>query len=157
MKIRLKKEKLGIQVKHWENNVGFDDAAKTMGVSEEYDKVIIISTKSDFTHQVYENKNELNSILKNSDLAGRVFIGPLNSTDTEILNSYCYEGAVFFSFSSNKSLAKNCVYLINFFPENEIRTLFNFFPKNSKIALLFPENIYGFSKYLGFLDFLLVN
>tara|TARA_Y100000590_G_scaffold379182_1_gene446668 strand:+ start:123 stop:1157 length:1035 start_codon:yes stop_codon:yes gene_type:complete len=53
-----KKEKLGIQVKHWENNVGFDDAAKTMGVSEEYDKVIIVSTKADFTHQVYENKKE---------------------------------------------------------------------------------------------------
>ncbi len=97
-----------------------------------------------FEIKIYENKNELNSILKNSDLAGRVFIGPLNSADTEILNSYCNEGAVFFSFSSNKSLAKNCVYLINFFPENEIRTLFNFFPKNSKIALLFPENIYGF-------------
>ena len=53
-----KKEKLGIQVKHWEANVGFDDAAKTMGVSDEYDKVIIVSTKSDFSHQVYQNKKD---------------------------------------------------------------------------------------------------
>ena len=45
---------IGIQVKHWKENVGFNDVAKTVGVSGQYDKVIIISTKSDFTQQTYE-------------------------------------------------------------------------------------------------------
>lgn len=44
-------EYLGIQVKHWENDVGFEDVAKTLGVSQKFNKVIIISTKSGFTTQ----------------------------------------------------------------------------------------------------------
>ena len=77
-------------------------------------------------------------------MAGKIFIGPLNSSDSEILQKFCSKGAVFFSFSSTTTLAKNCVFLINFFPENELKTIFNFFPKNSKVALLYPENEYGF-------------
>jgi hypothetical protein len=61
-----------------------------------------------------------------------------------LLAKFCSSGAVFFSFSSKKDLAKECVFLVNFFPENELRTVFNFFTNNSKIALLYPENAYGF-------------
>ena len=97
-----------------------------------------------FDIRFYENTEELNSILKNSNLPGKMFIGPLNTHDTKELKKYCEEGAVFFSFSSNTELATNCVYLINFFPANEIRTIFKHFPNDSKVALLYPENSYGF-------------
>jgi hypothetical protein len=97
-----------------------------------------------FSIKIYENKDELNDFLTNQNLDGKVFIGPLNSEDSEILHQFCYKGAIFFSFSSNTTLAKNCVFLINFFPENELKTVFNFFPNNSKVALLYPENEYGF-------------
>ncbi len=93
---------------------------------------------------LYSDSEELKKILNNSSLPGSVFVGPLNSKDTQLLENYCDSGAIFFSFSSDKSFAKDCVYLVNFFPENELRTVFNYFPENSKIALLFPENEYGF-------------
>ncbi len=97
-----------------------------------------------FSIKLYENDDDLNKFLTNQNLAGKIFIGPLNSLDSMLLEKFCSKGAVFFSFSSNKSLAKECVFLSNFFPENELRTVFNFFPNNSKVALLYPENEYGF-------------
>jgi hypothetical protein len=97
-----------------------------------------------FSIKIYENKNELNDFLTNQNLAGKIFIGPLNSSDSQTLHQFCSKGAIFFSFSSTTTLAKNCVFLINFFPENELKTIFNFFPNNSKVALLYPENEYGF-------------
>lgn len=97
-----------------------------------------------FEIKIYDNLDQLNTLLVNSSLSGKIFIGPLNSLDTKILHQYCYKGVIFFSFSSNKTLANDCVYLVNFFPENEMRTVFEFFPENSKIALLYPENSYGF-------------
>ena len=97
-----------------------------------------------FSIKLYENKNELSDFLTNQNLAGKIFIGPLNSSDSESIHQFCSKGAVFFSFSSNTTLAKNCVFLINFFPENELKTIFNFFPNNSKVAFLYPENEYGF-------------
>ncbi len=97
-----------------------------------------------FTIKIYENKKELNDFLTNQNLAGKIFIGPLNSSDSQTLHQFCSNGAIFFSFSSTTTLAKNCVFLINFFPENELKTIFNFFPNNSKVALLYPENEYGF-------------
>jgi hypothetical protein len=47
-------EKIGIQVKHWEKNVGFDDVTKTWGVAKGSMKMIIISTKSGFTKRALE-------------------------------------------------------------------------------------------------------
>jgi len=44
-------EFLGIQVKHWDNDVGFEDVAKTLGVAQKFNKVFIVSTKSGFTQQ----------------------------------------------------------------------------------------------------------
>ncbi len=98
-----------------------------------------------FSIKIYEDKNDLNNFIKDKDLAGRIFIGPLNSYDAEILHKYCSQGAVFFSFAAKKELAKNCVFLVNFFPENEIKTIFKFFPDNSRVAFLYPENSYGFA------------
>ena len=98
-----------------------------------------------FEIKIYKDKEELDKILKNKDLSGKLFIGPINSKDTKLVGGLCDKGAFFFSFSSKKDLAKDCVYLVNFFPENEIKTIFKFFPKNSKVALLYPENEYGFN------------
>ena len=42
---------IGIQVKHHSSNVDFDTIAKTLGVSQEYDKVLVINTKTGFTPQ----------------------------------------------------------------------------------------------------------
>ena len=47
-------EYLGIQVKHWSYDVGFEDIAKTLGVSSKFNKVIVVSTKSGFTSQAKE-------------------------------------------------------------------------------------------------------
>ena len=49
---------LGIQVKHWNADVGFEDVAKTLGVASKFNKVIIVSTKSGFTRQAQEFANE---------------------------------------------------------------------------------------------------
>ena len=97
-----------------------------------------------FDIKLYNNSSELDDFIKENSSPGKIFVGPLNSSDTSILKKYCNEGVIFFSFSSNKELAHDCIYLVNFFPENEIRTVFNYFPENSKIAFLYPENIYGF-------------
>jgi hypothetical protein len=51
-------EFIGIQVKHWKNDVGFEDCAKTLGVSHKYNKAIIISTKSGFTPQAWKFQEE---------------------------------------------------------------------------------------------------
>tara|TARA_Y100000590_G_C15410596_1_gene897436 strand:+ start:224 stop:838 length:615 start_codon:yes stop_codon:yes gene_type:complete len=52
-------EFIGIQVKHWEHNVGFEDTAKTLGVSQEFNRVIIVSSKAGFTKQavIHEEQN----------------------------------------------------------------------------------------------------
>ena len=97
-----------------------------------------------FDIEIYDDVDHLINILDDLNLEGKIFIGPISTEDTKLLENYCDKGAVFFSFSSNKNLAKNCVYLVNFFPDNEMRTLFNYFPDNSRIAFLYPENTYGF-------------
>jgi len=48
-------QRLGIQVKHWSMDVGFEDVAKTLGVAQKFNKVIIVSTKSGFTSQALEH------------------------------------------------------------------------------------------------------
>ena len=96
------------------------------------------------TIDLYEDKNDLEKIIQEKISPGKIFIGPLDSKETAFLNQYCKKGVIFFSFSSNKDLAKECVFLVNFFPENELKTLFNNFPSGSKIALLYPENTYGY-------------
>ena len=50
-------EKLGIQVKHWNHQVGFEDVAKTLGVSQQFNKVILVNTKNGFTPQAWQHAN----------------------------------------------------------------------------------------------------
>ena len=49
-----------------------------------------------------------------------------------------------FFFFSNRSLANNCVFLINFFSQNEIKTIFDYLPDDSNVAVIYPENTYGY-------------
>ncbi len=92
----------------------------------------------------YEDKNRLKEYLENNNQPGKIYFGPISTGDSMELNKYCNDGVLFFSFSSNKSLAGDCVFLLNFFPKNEIETIFNYLPENSKVALVFPENSYGY-------------
>jgi HJR/Mrr/RecB family endonuclease len=52
------REYVGIQVKHWTNNVGYEDVAKTLGSSSKFNKFIIISTRSGFTPQAIKRAEE---------------------------------------------------------------------------------------------------
>jgi len=106
-----------------------------------YDKKLQnISFKINF----YDNKKQLEDLIINNATPGQIFIGPLESNETKLLNNYCDKGTLFFSFASKRDLASDCVYLINFFPKNELEILFSNFPKGSKIAILYPENSYGY-------------
>ena len=91
----------------------------------------------------YSNLSQLEVLLKTKNKPGKIFIGTLNSEATKVVKNYCDKGIIFFSFAANKNLAEDCVYLINFFPEDDLIALFDYFPNESKIALLFPENYYG--------------
>jgi len=93
----------------------------------------------------YDNDEDLKSILIKKSKPGKIFIGTLSSSSSKIVKSFCNKGILFFSFSSDKNLASECTYLVNFFPEDDIRALFNYFPVESKIAILYPENFYGLS------------
>ena len=100
--------------------------------------------KISFNINLYLNSKHLQKILSKKASPGKIFIGPLTSDDTNKINKWCSKGAIFFSFASDRKLASDCIYLINFFPEDEIETLFNFFGSGKRIALLYPENEYGF-------------
>ena len=96
-----------------------------------------------FNINTYSNSEQLYEIISNKVRPGKIFIGPLTSSDSNDLNNFCSSGAIFFSFASDRRLASDCVYLINFFPEDDLYTLFNYFDSNARIALLYPENHYG--------------
>ena len=92
----------------------------------------------------YSSKEHLHEIISTRIQPGKIFIGPLTSNDTKELNSFCSSGVIFFSFAFERQLASDCVYLINFFPEDDLQALFNYFDSNARIALLYPENPYGY-------------
>jgi hypothetical protein len=104
-----------------------------------------------FNIHVYENNSNLMQYLENNNKPGKIYFGPISTDDSLALNTYCDDGILFFSFSSNKSLADNCVFLLNFFPHNEIETIFEYLPENSKVAIVYPENSYGY-KINGIVD-----
>ncbi len=97
-----------------------------------------------FNIHVYENNNSLKKYLEKNSQPGNIYFGPISADESLGLNTYCENGILFFSFSSNKSLANNCIFLLNFFPYNEIQTIFDYLPENSKIAIVYPENSYGY-------------
>ncbi len=92
----------------------------------------------------FDSQSRLDEFLSAADNNGKIYIGPFSDADTIKAKNYCSKGAIFFSFSSNIKIAGNCIYLINFFPENELRALLMSQKKNSKIAFLYPENEYGY-------------
>ena len=71
-------------------------------------------------------------------------MGPIQSKYTKDLNHYCKKNVIFFSFSSKSTLAQDCIYLLNFFPKNEIAQLLLYLNEDAKVALLYPENEYGY-------------
>ena len=93
----------------------------------------------------YIDIKELEKLLIEKAKPGKIFIGTLTSESSKIVKNYCNKGILFFSFAPDKSLADECVYLINFFPKDDLVALFNHFPVGSRIALLFPENAYGYN------------
>ncbi len=101
-------------------------------------------TNINFSINRYNNKNDLEDIIQDKTKPGKIFIGPLTSSYTANMKEKCSEGVVFFSFASNRQHAGDCIYLINFFPEDDLEVLFNNFKDDSKIALLYPENDYGY-------------
>lgn len=95
----------------------------------------------------YANLDELRVIIKKKTKPGKIFVGTLTSDESKIVKEFCSKGILFFSFSSDVSLAGDCAYLINFFPKDDLISLFNFFPAGSRVALLYPQNNYG--KYIN--------
>jgi len=93
----------------------------------------------------YFDTKELENLLLKKAKPGKIFIGTLTAESSKIVKNYCYKGILFFSFAPDKNLADECVYLTNFFPEDDLIALFNYFPDESRIALLFPENAYGYN------------
>jgi len=59
------KESIGIQVKHWNNDVGYEDIAKTLGSSMgKFNRSIIINSKSGFTSQAWKKQSEMPYVLE---------------------------------------------------------------------------------------------
>ena len=98
----------------------------------------------DLKIEYFANDTDLKNIIENNLLEGRIFLGPIQSKYTKNLNHYCKNDVIFFSFSSESSLAKDCIYLINFFPKNELTQLLLYLNEDAKVALLYPENEYGY-------------
>ena len=94
--------------------------------------------------EFFENENDLKKIIEKNLLPGKIFLGPIQSKYTKFLDNYCADEVIFFSYSSKSSLAKDCVYLINFFPQNELSQLMLYLNDDAKVALLYPENEYGY-------------
>jgi hypothetical protein len=55
---------IGIQVKHQVENVDFDAVAKTLGVAQKFQKVIIVSTKSGFSTQSLEHARNNSDVIE---------------------------------------------------------------------------------------------
>jgi len=105
---------------------------------------------------LYEDQEDLERIITTKSNPGKIFIGPLTSSDTKGLSKFCNKGIIIFSFASDRRLANECIYLINFFPEDDLKTIFSALNDNSKIALLYPENDYG--NYINsIIDFVALN
>jgi HJR/Mrr/RecB family endonuclease len=58
------KESIGIQVKHWNTDVGYEDIAKTLGSSMgKFNRSIIVNSKSGFTSQAWQKQSEIPYVL----------------------------------------------------------------------------------------------
>ena len=123
-----------------------DDEATRKQFINTYELAIYNLNVQDITLQIefFETDKDLINIVDENLVPGRIFIGPIQSKYTKVLNKYCDKNVMFFSFSSQTSLAKDCIYLLNFFPKNELSQLFSLLNEDAKVALLYPENEYGY-------------
>ncbi len=123
-----------------------DDEKTTKQFLNTYELGIYNLGISDVVIQIefFENENDLKKIIEKNLIPGKIFLGPIQSKYAKFLNNYCADKVVFFSYSSKSSLAKDCVYLINFFPQNELSQLMLFLNDDARVALLYPENEYGY-------------
>ncbi len=123
-----------------------DDKKTTKQFLNTYELGIYNLAVNDIIIQIefFETENDLKKIIENNLLPGKIFLGPIQSKYSKILNNYCADEVIFFSYSSQSSLAKDCIYLINFFPQNELSQLMLYLNEDAKVALLYPENEYGY-------------
>ncbi|MDC3206785.1 hypothetical protein OA977_02390 [Pelagibacteraceae bacterium] len=123
-----------------------DDKKTTKQFLNTYELGIYNLGISDIVIQIefFENEKDLKKIIEKNLLPGKIFLGPIQSKYAKFLNEYCTHEVIFFSYSSKSSLAKDCVYLINFFPQNELSQLMLYLNDDAKVALLYPENEYGY-------------
>ena len=96
-----------------------------------------------FKINYYKNEQELNEIFSQNLKFGNIFIGPISTLDTMSVKKYCQNNIIIFSFSSDRQLAQDCVYLFNFFIEDDLRKIFTYLNEENKVALLYPDNEYG--------------
>ncbi len=123
-----------------------DDEKTTKQFLNTYELGIYNLGISDVVIQIefFENENDLKKIIEKNLIPGKIFLGPIQSKYAKFLDNYCADEVVFFSYSSKSSLAKDCIYLINFFPQNELSQLMLFLNNDARVALLYPENEYGY-------------
>ena len=123
-----------------------DDEKTTKQFLNTYELGIYNLGISDVVIQIefFENENDLKKIIEKNLIPGKIFLGPIQSKYAKFLDNYCADEVIFFSYSSKSSLAKDCVYLINFFPQNELSQLMLYLNDDAKVALLYPENEYGY-------------
>ena len=101
-------------------------------------------SSNSFEIKFFNDDQELENIIKKTKKPGRIYIGPTKKEHTKVAKRHCNSQIIFFSFSSDTSLATDCIYLLNFFPKNELEQLFSFLNNGSKVAFLYPENNYGY-------------
>lgn len=103
---------IGIQVKKWRKDVGFDDVAKTLGSNmSKANKYILISTTSFFTPQAWEHQRQHSTIIELWDT--NKFRQELreNLTTTDSYNKQVTNNSkTSFSTSYNKGSNKDDVY-----------------------------------------------
>ena len=123
-----------------------DDEKTTKQFLNTYELGIYNLGISDVVIQIefFENENDLKKIIEKNLIPGKIFLGPIQSKYAKFLDNYCADEVIFFSYSSKSSLAKDCVYLINFFPQNELSQLMLYLNDDARVALLYPENEYGY-------------
>ncbi len=86
------KESIGIQVKHWNADVGYEDIAKTLGSSMgKFNRSIIINSKSGFTSQAWQKQSEIPYVLDLLDS---------NKLKSEIKKAF---------FDTSESVGKFCI------------------------------------------------
>ncbi len=123
-----------------------DDTKTTKQFLNTYELGIYNLSVNDVTIKIefFKNEKDLKKIIEKNLLPGKIFLGPIQSKYSKILGNYCDNEVIFFSYSSKSSLAKDCIYLINFFPQNELSQLMLNLNEDAKVALLYPQNEYGY-------------